>query len=73
MTFNIFHMEQSKPKEEEPSCASFPDYLDLKFDTAHWQIMQRGNVTFYLYSAFLDVRRANGQPSIRCSKSGEQH
>ena len=42
------------------TCAKFPTiFYDMNFNNVHWQKMDTSNGTFYLYGAYLDVRRNN--------------
>ena len=47
------------------SCAKFPNLYDLEYNNIFWQIFNTSNGTFYLFSAYYDVRNLTGVPSIR--------
>lgn len=48
------------------TCAKFPSILELNYNNVHWQMLPTSNGTFYLLSAYYDVRALNKlAPTIR--------
>lgn len=52
--------------QKNESCARFPSLYDLEFNNVYWQSLFTSNGTFYLYSAYYDVRKLSRiGPAVR--------
>ena len=48
------------------TCAKFPTIYDININNIYWQETDTSNGTFYLYGAYLDVRKNNRLgPTVR--------
>uniref|UniRef100_A0A0A9YC52 Glycosyltransferase family 92 protein n=2 Tax=Lygus hesperus TaxID=30085 RepID=A0A0A9YC52_LYGHE len=56
--FNVF--------QKNESCAKFPSLYDIEFNNIYWQSLSTSNGTFYLYSAYYDIRKMSKiGPAVR--------
>ncbi|BES91209.1 DUF23 [Nesidiocoris tenuis] len=52
--------------QKNESCARFPSLYDIEFNNIYWQSLSTSNGTFYLYSAYYDVRKMSKiGPAVR--------
>lgn len=66
----ITYLQENKNKnwhyKNETSCAKFPALYDIHFNNIYWQQVDTSNGTFFLYGAYLDIRKRNKLgPSVR--------
>jgi len=55
-----------KSGSKNASCAKYPSVYDIHFNNIYWQQTDTSNGTFFLYSAYLDVRAKNRLgPTVR--------
>ncbi|XP_016986490.1 uncharacterized protein LOC108049716 [Drosophila rhopaloa] len=54
------------------TCAPYPDPLDLQLHNIYWQSFVNSNVTFRLYAAYLDKRKALKLPTVRILVTANQ-
>jgi len=56
----FFRKAKTKKYGLNKTCATYPTLYDLHINNEYWQETTTSNGTFYLYGAYLDVRRTNG-------------
>ena len=60
------HIKTFKKLGNHRPCNRFPYIFNIKFNNYYWQVLERGDEKFYLFSAYLDVRPGNrDNPSLR--------
>ncbi|ODM90221.1 hypothetical protein Ocin01_16460 [Orchesella cincta] len=57
------------PKYIKPNCAKFPNLFTVRFSNTHWQFQETANESYYLYSAYLDMRGNNGSEITETTSS----
>ena len=53
----ILQWWKNKNRKVSDSCWKIPNILDLHYSNKYWQVKRTTNGTFYLYSAYYDVRK----------------
>ena len=53
----IDHWWKNKDRKVSDNCWKVPNILDLHYSNTYWQEKRTNNGTFFLYSAFYDVRK----------------
>ena len=63
----LYLYNQTKTKEHKnKTCGQPPALYDIHFNNQYWQETTTSNGTFYLYGAYLDVRKLNRLgPTVR--------
>ena len=60
------HIKTFKKLGNHRPCNRFPYIFNIKFNNYYWQVLERGDEKFYLFSAYLDVRPGSrDNPSLR--------
>ena len=53
----ILQWWKNKNRKVSDSCWKIPNILNLHYSNKYWQVKRTTNGTFYLYSAYYDVRK----------------
>ena len=65
----LVYWQQNKKKKvpkNATGCMKYPDLYDLHFNNKYWQVFESSDGSFYLYGAYLDVRKNNRLgPTVR--------
>ena len=65
----LVYWQQNRKKKvpkNATGCMKFPDVYDLHFNNKYWQVFESSDGSFYLYGAYLDVRKNNRLgPTVR--------
>ncbi len=64
MPLPFIHEARRKKYGLNKTCATYPSFYDLHINNDYWQETTTTNGTFYLYGAYLDIRRANSLGSL---------
>ncbi|XP_037726095.1 uncharacterized protein LOC119557418 [Drosophila subpulchrella] len=67
-----YHWAKPLRYKKNATCAPYPDPLDLQLHNIYWQTFVNANVTFRLYAAYLDRRKAVKLPTVRILVTANQ-
>ncbi|XP_016949372.1 uncharacterized protein LOC108024105 [Drosophila biarmipes] len=67
-----YHWAKPMSYRKNTTCAPYPDPLDLQLHNIYWQTFVNANVTFRLYAAYLDRRKAVKLPTVRILVTANQ-
>ncbi|KAH8366679.1 hypothetical protein KR084_011769 [Drosophila pseudotakahashii] len=67
-----YHWAKPMVYRKNATCALYPDPLDLQLHNTYWQTFVNSNVTFRLYAAYLDRRKALKLPTVRILVTANQ-
>ena len=62
----VLYLYDHKNTNKNKTCGQLPALYDIHFNNQYWQETTTSNGTFYLYGAYLDVRKLNRLgPTVR--------
>ena len=62
----VYLNEKKNLSKKNQTCDHFPNIYDINLNNIYWQETDTSNGTFYLYGAYLDVRKSNRLgPTVR--------
>jgi hypothetical protein len=62
----VYLNEKKNLSKKNQTCDYFPNIYDININNIYWQETDTSNGTFYLYGAYLDIRKSNRLgPTVR--------
>ena len=73
LPLDFLYTNMNKGRKMNDTCAKLPNLYDMHFNN-YWQMYESNDGTFYMYSAFLDVREQNPLgPTVRILTMVDRH